>query len=204
MSSLVIDKILETRKITEYLSEKGVNPDSETNGKLRYHCPLHEGDNTPSFYVYLNSGTYENFYCFGCKARYNIIHLYRDLEKVTLGQSIRALANGLEIDINAELSSAIAAVESDVSVAMEFSPAELSLLINRQLYEFLKMVDNDPACVAQVDKMSQVVDKALDKGDIETLKTINDSLTDTLAKRVGLYFEEKERRIMQAASQMLR
>tara|TARA_Y100000034_G_scaffold118213_1_gene158660 strand:+ start:333 stop:2111 length:1779 start_codon:yes stop_codon:yes gene_type:complete len=65
MASL-IDQILETRKITEYLSGKGHNPLGNAGaGKLKYCCPIHKGDNDPSFFVYTDS-KYENFYCFGC------------------------------------------------------------------------------------------------------------------------------------------
>jgi hypothetical protein len=196
MASLVIRKILETRKITSYLEKKHIYPDGPaSNGKYRYHCPLHEGDNTPSFYVYTESGEYENFYCFGCKKCYNIIHLYRDLEKVSLGEAIRALADGLEIDINAELSSAIADIESDIAQSSDFSIADLALMINRQLYDFLKMVDNDPSCCEQADKMSKVVDGLLSRGDRAGLKVINDQLADVLRKRYVVYLDEQEKRI---------
>jgi hypothetical protein len=200
MASLVIQKILETRKITEYLDKKHIYPDDESNGKIKYRCPLHEGDNTPSFYVYTESGEYQNFYCFGCKANYNIIHLYRDLEKVSLGEAIRALASGLEIDINAELSSAIADIEADIVAVNDFSIADLTLMINRQLYDFLKMVENDPSCVEQADKMSQVVDKLLAKGDRNGLRLVNEQLSEVLTKRYVMYLAEQERRIMLGAS----
>jgi hypothetical protein len=204
MASLVIQKILETRKITEYLTKKHIYPDGpESNGKLKYHCPLHEGDNTPSFYVYLNSGEYENYYCFGCKARFNIIHLYRDLEKVTLGDAIRSLADGLNIDINAELSSAVTELENDTSINNEFSPVELSLLISRQLYEFVQMVEKDPANMELVDKLTQQVDAAVDRGDVKALKQVYEELSDALVRRIRKYLDQKERRMMELNSSVM-
>src|SRR4051812_41838588 len=99
MSSYVIDEILRTRKITEYLTTKGIHPESESAGKIKYRCPLHQGDNDPSFMVYTN-GEFENFYCFGCRAKYHIIHLYRDLEKVSFKEALQKLGSGLEIDVD--------------------------------------------------------------------------------------------------------
>jgi DNA primase len=80
MSNYVIEQILHKKKITDYLASKGIHPKGrESNGKLKYWCPIHQEKNSPSFIVYLN-GEFENFYCYGCKAKYHIIHLYRDLE----------------------------------------------------------------------------------------------------------------------------
>ena len=195
MPSLIIQKILETRKITDYLAKKHIYASSqENNGKLKYLCPLHQ-EKTPSFYVYTES-EYENYYCFGCKAKYNIIHLYRDLEKVSLGEAIRTLAEGLEVDINAEISSAIADIEADIVATSDFSIADFALMINQQLYHFTKMVENDPTCMEQVERMGKVVDKALSAGDIESLRTVNDKLMDVLTQRVRIYQEEQEAKLL--------
>ena len=92
MSSYAIEQILKNRKITEYLESKHIYPDGpEVNGKLKYLCPIHDGDTSPSFYVYTKSADFQNFYCYSCKAKYNIIHLFRDIEKVSLGDAIRSL-----------------------------------------------------------------------------------------------------------------
>ena len=195
MPSLIIQKILETRKITDYLAKKHISASSqENNVKLKYLCPLHQ-EKTPSFYVYTES-EYENYYCFGCKAKYNIIHLYRDLEKVSLGEAIRTLAEGLEVDINAEISSAIADIEADIVATSDFSIADFALMINQQLYHFTKMVENDPTCMEQVERMGKVVDKALSAGDIESLRTVNDKLMDVLTQRVRIYQEEQEAKLL--------
>lgn len=195
MASLLIENILKTKPITKYLASKGIMPDGhERNGKIFYRCPLHEGDNTPSFVVYTGSGDYENFYCFGCKARYNIIHLYRDLEKVSLGASIKALGEGITVSDDAELTHAINAIQSDNSIQSKFTPDELVLQLSRMLYEFLKWVDYDPECAAACDKMYQTIDKASETCDWESLQTMYDDLQDVLVKRQRLYFEAKDRK----------
>lgn len=198
MSSLLIETILKTHRITDYLRSKGITPASpERGGKIFYSCPLHEGDSTPSFVVYTTSGEFENFYCFGCKAKYNIIHLYRELEKITLGQAIKALSNGMQLDSDAELLHATQQIQNDKSIEAQYTPDDLALMIARQLYDFLKIVENDPECIASCEKISQAVDKSVTECDLQNLHRLNEMLPDVLPKRVLLYQQQKENSIMQ-------
>ncbi len=197
----IVSQILKQRRITEYLTKKGVFPDGpETNGKLRYHCPIHANDNTPSFYVYLRSKEFENFYCFGCKARYHIIHLYRDMEKVSLSEAVKALADGIEVDINAEINHVIDDINNDQSAMAKDGPAHLALQINTNMRDFLSAVSMDQPCLASVEKVGQIVETAVENGDIDTLDRIlrgtgpGKSLSDILAMKARLYFEAKEKR----------
>lgn len=199
MSSLIIETILKTHKITDYLRSKGLVPASERSGKIFYNCPLHEGDNTPSFVVYTNSGEYENFYCFGCKARFNIIHLYRDLEKVTLGQAIKALSNGMKLDDEAELLHAQHEIQNDTSIEAQYTPDDLALMIARQLYDFQKIVEHDPECVASCEKILQAVDKSVTECDLHGLHRLHEILPDILPQQVMLYQQKKEQDIMRQA-----
>lgn len=193
MTSYVIEQILKNKKITEYLASKGHFPKgNEMNGKLRYHCPLHSGDKTPSFIVYLN-GEFENYYCYGCKARYHIVHLYRDLEGVSTGEAIRALAGDLDIDLNQEITHAVHEIEADTSVQSQFSPPQLSLIVGRQLYDFLQRVEYDPDMVKSAEKIESIVDGAMESGDMATLEKLYDSLPETLYKAVQLFDEKKEK-----------
>lgn len=199
MASYVVEQILKAKKITDYLASKGVHPKGgEVNGKLRYCCPLHEADKTPSFIVYIN-GDFQNFYCYGCKAKYHIIHLYRELEKVSTGDAIKALSGDLDLSIDSEITHAINEIENDRSLNAEYTPPQLALIVGRQLYDFMQRVEKDPQYVACIDKMEEVIDKALEKGDIETLKTLYESLPDTLMKAIRQYDEKKEKGIMDAA-----
>ncbi len=198
MSSYVIQQILKAKKITDYLSSKGYEPKGrEVNGKLRYCCPLHQ-ERTPSFTVYLN-GEYENFFCYGCRARYHIIHLYRDMEGVSTGEAIRALSGDLELNLNAEIAHAINEIESDRSLNAEYTPPQLALIIGRQLYDFTKRVEKDPQCMASVDQVESIVDRALLDCDIETLKILYDSLPDTLYKSIQMFDERKEKQLIEVA-----
>src|SRR5258708_2767969 len=133
--SLLIDNILAKHKITDYLAKKGIHPDGvERNGKLFYRCPLHDGDNTPSFVVYTQSGDYENYYCFGCKSKYNILHLFRELEKVSMRETIALLGDGIVPTDEAEISHAIRQITSDSSLSAKYTPDDLSLEISRLIH----------------------------------------------------------------------
>lgn len=196
MKSLLIETILKTHKITNYLRSKGINYEgSERNGKLYYKCPLHAGDNTPSFVVYTNS-EYENYYCFGCKARYNIIHLYRDLEKVTLKQAIKALGNGMQLDDDAEFAHALQQIESDKSIQSQFTPDQIALVISRQIYDFLAITNKDPKCVEEVERIGVLVDKAVELCDFEGLHKLDEILQEVLPKRVQIYQQQQEQNIL--------
>lgn len=190
----IVEQILKQKKITEYLAKKGVLPDgSERSGKLKYKCPLHEGDNTPSFYVYLNSKPYENYYCFGCKSKYHIIHLYSQMERVSIKDAVKALASGMEIDINAEITHVLTDIQNDKSAWATYNPIHLSLLINNLMYVFLQNVEQDVECVSAVEKMSQIVDAAVERGAMDELEAISNYLPDVLLKKLELYNEKKEK-----------
>jgi hypothetical protein len=140
-----VQEIIKKRKITEYLRSKHILPiGSETSGRFRYKCPLHEGDNTPSFIVYTNSD-FENFFCYGCKAKYHIIHLYRELEKISTEEAIKRLSDGLSLNLDSEMDFIIKDLENDYSVSNLFTPIDLSLVMSRQLYDYTKQVDKDTA-----------------------------------------------------------
>ena len=197
MSSYVIQQILQAKKVTDYLESKGHHPKGrEVNGKLLYCCPLHQ-ERTPSFVVYLN-GDFQNYYCYGCKAKYHIIHLYRDMEGVSTGEAIKALRGDLDLSIDSEIAHAINEIERDQSINAEYNPPQLALIIGRQLYDFVQRVEKDPECLKAVDKIEEIVDKALDTFDMETLKGLYDNLPDSLFKAIQRFDEKKENKLMEA------
>lgn len=195
MASYVVEQILKAKKITDYLSSKGFHPKGQdVNGKLKYYCPFHE-ENTPSFFVYMN-GEFQNYYCYSCKKRYHIIHLYRDLESVSIGDAILALSGDLDLNIDSEISHAIAEIENDRTLRSEFTPPEIALIVGRQLYEFLQRVEKNSESITQVEKIEVMIDKALEDNDIETLTSLYDNLQDTLFKAIHSYDLKKEQKYM--------
>lgn len=182
MKSLLVEKILQTRKITDYLASKGHVPvGGEVNGKFRYRCPIHSGDRTPSFMVYL-TGEFENYYCFGCKARYHIIHLYRDMENVSLRKAIEVLGAGLDVDVESELSYAIDQIINDKNILKEFTPPQLALGVAQNIRLFLDRNSYDKELVSKCDEIGKMVDDAIDQGNMKALNLIAENLHLTFRK----------------------
>jgi DNA primase len=57
-------------------------------------CPFHD-DRTPSFTVYLQSGTY---YCYGCRAHGDVISFVRAMENLSFTQAIEVLDHSISHD----------------------------------------------------------------------------------------------------------
>jgi hypothetical protein len=120
------------------------------------------------------------------------------MENVSTGEAIRALSGDLDLNVDAEIAHAVREIENDASLKAEYNPAQLALIIGRQLYDFLARVEKDPQCVAATDKIEAITDKALEDGDFDTLKTLYDTLPDTLLKAIQMYDERQEERMRQA------
>ena len=196
MKSLLIEEILRTKRITDYLNSKGIYPvGGEINGKFRYCCPIHK-EKVPSFMVYLN-GEFENYFCFGCKHKYHIIHLYSALENVSYKEAVKALGKDLNITSEQEIDYAIRDMERDSSMKEEFNPAELPLIIGRTVYDFLKEVEYDPEMVKCTDELFKVLDQAIDEVNMNVMKNIYDNITDALKIKIQEYREKKEKRILE-------
>lgn len=199
MSSYVISEILKTRKITDYLAQKGHHPVGNImNGKLKYLCPLHKTDKAPSFIVYLN-GEFENFFCYGCKSGGKIVHLYRELENISTKEAITALANGLELDVNAEIAHAIREINEERALMTEYTIVDAALSLNKMLYDFLKLVHYESSCVDSAEKMCQMIDKLIDAGDVPALKKLEDPLSDAIIHKIRWYHDLEEQRIRDLA-----
>jgi hypothetical protein len=132
-----------------------------------------------------------------CKAHYHIIHLFRDLEKVSLKQAIKALSNGMKIDDEAEYLHAQKLIENDTSVQAQFTPDTLALQISRQLFDFLQITNHDPDCLIVADKVGVVVDQAVAEGDLDGLHRLYEMLPDMTRKKVALYLEKQERGLLE-------
>lgn len=66
-------------------------------GKLR--CPLHDGDNTPSFQVYPGG---RGWYCFGCGQGGDVINLAMALWGLTFREAVRELDRRFSLGLSRE------------------------------------------------------------------------------------------------------
>lgn len=165
----------------EYLEKKGHFPVKNlTGGRLSYLCPLPwHAESKPSFVVWTNSD-YENFYCFGCLAKHNIIHLVAFLDGVPARTAIEKLSDGIEFTIadDEKLVQAdhiqhylkIAGVSQDHDAVAELakSMVEISNICNM----FLESVDYDDKECDRMDKLWAIIDQSLQDFDFEKIEGI--------------------------------
>jgi len=79
-------------KIEDVLTDRGIFANKNYGDKLVYKCPIHKGDNSPSFYVYKkNSG--DDFFCYGCKSGGNVIKLVQLLNNCSSKDAIQIVSD---------------------------------------------------------------------------------------------------------------
>lgn len=101
MGNYYVDRILEEKKITDFLQESGIYPVKKSGDKYIYRCPVHSGDNDPSFVVYpvgTKGRSYQTYYCFGCHSGINIINLKSDLDSMTVRESVNFFLKDINVD----------------------------------------------------------------------------------------------------------
>jgi len=176
-----IYKILRSKSIVEYLSQKGYNPiKSMSGGKLQYLCPFPDHKEThPSFVVYTAS-EYENFHCYGCQRSFNIIHLVAELDGLSFKESVKKLGADLECNPleGVEVSEARIAniINSDKLFQNNTEINDTLGYMSSITRNFLDGVHNDPIECDKIDKVLLDVDKDIKEcnfeGVFETLKVL--------------------------------
>lgn len=185
-----IKKILEERKITSFLGSRNYISTRSINDKLAYHCPIHSGDNDPSFIVYTND-IYENFYCYGCHAGGNIINLISEMDKKPIKQVIRDLAKNLDIKEEDILDAEIQKLEQETISSKSLE--EFSLKLSRYCYDYFKTVDFNIEEMIFFEKVFEKVDSIIHSNDIDNLRKIYNFLIDQgVLKRYSDYLEREE------------
>lgn len=165
------------------MEKKGHFPTKHlTGGRINYLCPLPwHAETKPSFVVWTNS-EYENFYCFGCQAKHNIIHLVAFLDSISARKAIEKLSDGMEFSIkdDEKLVQAdhiqhylkIAGLPGerthDAVAELSKSMVEISNICNM----FLESVDYDDVECDRMDKLWKIVDDSLQNFDFEKIEGI--------------------------------
>ena len=144
-------------------------------GRLSYFCPLPWHTETkPSFYVWTNA-EYENFYCFGCQSRYNIIHLVSMLDGISVRESITKLSDGKEFSL-ADEKELIDRDWEDLFILMSSESqdkfSQTLLEISDICGAFLKSVDYNENEVELIDNLWQIVDDSLCNYNFEAIEKI--------------------------------
>jgi len=151
-----------------------------TGGRLSYLCPLPWHNETkPSFVVWTNQ-EYENFYCFGCQSKHNIIHLVSHLDSVTAKQAIEQLAEGMEFSYadeeKLELEACIKAINLIGIPKKSKNPvAEVSktlIELSDMCRWFLVGAGHDPKECERIDAVWTMVDSSLRDFDLPKIEQI--------------------------------
>jgi DNA primase len=191
-----IEQILENRKIINYLEDRGIFAKRNTGDKSTFCCPVHSGDNDPSFVVYLNS-EYENYYCYGCHSGGSIINLVSDMEKISVRAAISKLAIGLDIKSVDILDAVIDQLKKINIIKDNFAVEALFLQINRSCYDFLKTMDFDSEEVIFFEEVYKKIDKTAMAKDETTLEGMQEFLMDKgFPFRVDKCFNRKQNQVL--------
>lgn len=207
--SVYMKTILQEKKITDYLAQKGIFPKREGSNRKMYICPIHEGDTSPSMVVYTNA-EYENYYCYGCHSGSTIINLVADLEKIDKRQAFKILIRGLDIPGDAVLSDFSLDYDNFVKEAgyvdiISMSEVEeLSCKISVECYNYLNLHTNfDEKEVDFFEKVLQKVDYLTRAKNKKSLEQIYYFLVEKgIPHRSKTFYEKKENRTIQEAAEM--
>ena len=77
--------------IKDFLLQYNINPSKSYDNKHVYKCPIHAGDNSPSFYVYQPDDGHDNFFCYGCKKWGDVVDLKCFLDRIGIGEACAIL-----------------------------------------------------------------------------------------------------------------
>ncbi len=187
-----IDKILKEKTITSFLEERGIYPQKKSGEKWIYYCPIHSGDNDPSFIVYpvgTKGREYQTYYCFGCHSGITVINLKKDLDDITSKESIKFFLKG--VNINNE--------DANKSIINDYKKGKLGIEENNEIEKILLKINSTCRCHIQsyndddevdfFDIFFKEVDKIARAKDISTLNGVYDILTDRhgLENRTGKF-----------------
>ena len=203
MSNYYVDRILEEKKITDFLDDNGIYPAKKAGEKWVYLCPIHAGDSSPSFVVYpvgTKGRNYQTYHCFGCHSGINIINLKSDLDKVSPKEAIRFFLKGIDID-------QVEAMESIVDSVIEDLNGEDKRIDEEDKRIELLMLSLTDVCRMHLSKMDNVeevrffedvfykkVDGIARARDVETLEAFYNRLIDkeVLVKRSEIILKSRE------------
>ena len=170
-SHVVLKMILKQNPVIPYLESKGHYPvKTYPTGRSLYRCPMPDhSEKKPSFVVY-TTGEYENFYCFGCGAKHNIIHLMCRLEGIRYREALNQLGHGLSLLQVDRL------LEAMVELDKLFTPNEAQeigydlITLTRACRRYLERVDYMTSEVAVVEKVYDTIDDDITDFAFESLQ----------------------------------
>lgn len=190
---LAIKQILQNKSIVEYLELQGHYPAQRmSGGRLSYLCPLPwHTESKPSFVVWTEA-EYENFYCFGCSGKHNILHLISFMENISIRQVIEKLSDGMEFSVEDSINLVIKEAGANWhSLNLQNEISNTLIDISTICSAFLESVQYNEAECDRIDKLWTVVDRALQDYDFETIETVYEEIGPLVSRRTELFHKNE-------------
>lgn len=178
MGNYHVSRILEEKKITDFLQERGIYPVKKSGEKIIYRCPIHSGDNDPSFIVYpigTKGRNYQTYHCFGCQSGINIVNLKSDLDGVSIKESIGFFLKSINIDPVEVSDSIINNIQNDIqngenTVEDDKQIEMILLLMNTTCRRYLDTYGDEEEVRFFDNRFYKKVDDIARSGDCDTLE----------------------------------
>ena len=192
-----VDRILKETKITDFLEERGIFPARQSGEKLFYNCPVHDGDNTPSFVVFPageKGREYQTYHCFACHSGINLINLKSDIDNISKKEAIGYFLKDIEINDEEALDSILEKIIKEEDGIEDQKQIESLLLVINDVTKWHLVICDDEEERLFFDDFFKKVDKIARERDVETLEGILDILIfkHGLEKRVDKFNERLE------------
>lgn len=193
--SFILDTIIKSSKITDYLMSKGIQWSSHDGDRYRYRCPLpgHNKDHTPSFFVY-DKPDRQDFYCYGCKHAGSIIQLVSAYEQISIKDTVKRLSAGLNINIDDVIDSLIREIILTINSEEKQDKAESilasSLYIGVHMHDFLQKVKFDKEELEIADKVFALVDSLVLIQNLDELEQLSNAISKRTKERYLMYLEK--------------
>jgi len=186
MSNYYVDRILEEKKITDFLQENGIYPVKQSGNKYVYRCPIHSGDNDPSFIVYpvgTKGRSYQTYHCFGCHSGINIINLKSDLSNVSIRDAVKSFLKDIDIDHVEARDAIVDSVVEDIGgtekeVDSDHRIELLLLSLNTKCRNYLVECGDNEEVEFFENSFYKKVDKIARAKDVDTLDAYSNMLMD--------------------------
>lgn len=156
--------------IVDFLRERGIHAARVYGNKAVYSCPVHQGDSTPSFYVYTQEDNSQDCFCFGCKFSGDIVSLKAKLDHIGHADAFEYLASKIGFDVNnpdAVLDDCLMML-SEVDAKKDTSEKMCSRLVElTSQYRALWLAGCD---VSALDSKWQSIDEAIKSGNADEVR----------------------------------
>ena len=175
------------------MEQRGIHPVKQVGGRLAYLCPLPDhNESKPSFYVFTNA-EFENFYCFGCQAKYTIIDLLSRLENISWKDALDRLAEGVEITREEDSKFQVNKGQKDFDgQELKMGLSDSMMLLSAHCRHYLNSVDLDETECGIIDQFWQQIDQEIASFEYEFISTYTTDMRNILKKR-RIKFEQMKR-----------